>query len=48
MNEKEAVNPPIQEQTELETEKSAVPLWLLGFYIVLLVWTIWNVMRYWD
>lgn len=48
MNEKEVVNPPIQEQTESRTEKSALPVWLLGFYVVVLIWTIWNVMRYWD
>jgi hypothetical protein len=48
MNEKEVVNPPLEEPAELETEKSVVPLWLLGFYILLLIWTLWNVLRYWD
>jgi hypothetical protein len=48
MEDKDVVNPPIQEETQLESRKSTTPVWLFLFYLTLLVWTIWNVIRYWD
>ena len=48
MNEKEVADSHLKEQTDVESEKSVVPLWLLGFYVLLLIWTIWNVMHYLD
>lgn len=36
------------EDVSFEDKKTKIPVWLLLSYIVLLSWSVWNLIRYWD
>lgn len=29
-------------------DKPAIPIWLVLVYLTLLVWSVWNILKYWD
>jgi hypothetical protein len=29
-------------------EKPGIPIWLVLVYLSLLVWSVWNILKYWD
>ena len=47
MQESQAVPEAGTESVEF-VEKPSIPVWLVLVYLSLLVWTVWNVFKYWE
>jgi hypothetical protein len=47
MQESQTLPEPGTESVEL-TENTSIPTWLVLVYLTLVIWSVWNVFKYWD